>query len=309
MARRALLVFVLVSVASVCPAVDAPPAASAPGGDPIEKLEAALKAEGEAFAAVKDDAGPTPSKLLASVKYSADNITTLNRVLSMRHGKDMLVDLYVSYQLAQPLAGLDTENLRRFKSTLTAMLEQRCQYRVLPNWPAQKLLQFSGRVEGADVFEQMEKLTKLREEKNRVEFQVVKHNRVAGALAGVLKKLLLAMDDTGTDDAITRRLAEEEGGLLLDWKVTLEAIKEVAPKMAQARAKKFYDRLKELAFTKGGTKKSYRNPTSPLYNPMANSAWQAEDLYFAIPALQLVNVLAKAANEQEVKVPEPPKPK
>jgi hypothetical protein len=171
-------------------------------------------------------------------------------------------------------------------------------------WPPQTLANLNATgSDTRDLVKQMEKINKVREEKKTAEEPVVKYNRTVAALEKTLKQLLVMMADPGADEALLTRLAGEENQQSLAYEDTLAIIKTESPNMDQPRAKRFYDRLIALAHSVG-VKKTYYNYADPSYSITANSGWRSQQGYFAVSALTVVNVLATAAKEPAVKIPD-----
>lgn len=296
---------VLLAGASVLRAPPKDPMQVPTTADDFNKLIAQLKTEAEAFAKADDDKGPAPSQAVKQVQYSKESAGALGRALQAPPSKSALEDLYVLWQLIEPLKMAGNDTLAALKPVLVNILQARCQYKPLPQWPPKALatLNPSPSLPADQLTKAMEQVYKLREEKAAAEHPVVKHNRAVRALEATVKRLLAMIGDNGADEALLRRLALEEQGQFSTYEDTLAAIKAEAGQMKQERAKKLYEQIKALAF-RADTKKAYLDPTRPQYSITGNSGFWSEPAYFAVSALQVVNLLATPAKEPAVPVPD-----
>ncbi len=271
----------------------------------FDKLVAQLKVEAEAFAKAGDDKGPELSSVVKGVQYTKESAQPLFKTLSARSGPP-LEELYIAYQLLQPLKMADNDAIRPTKPVLLRLFNTRCQYRPMPRWPQQTLATLNPppNMPPDQLMKQMETIQKLRREKTQAEQPLVKHNRAVRALETTLKSLLAMLDETSCDEILLKRLAQEERDNLLTYEDTLSAIKAEIGDMKQPRAKMLYEQVKAMALNAGG-KKRYTDSTRPNYSITGNSAFaQSEPQYFAISAMQVVNLLATPAKEPAVPIPD-----
>lgn len=271
----------------------------------FETIVRTLKIEAHSFAQADDDEGPTPSKTVALLEYTAASSDALVEVLQADHGEGV-EHLYVAYQLCQPLKMSGDEVLRAVRPAVVSLLEDHCKYKSMPHWPATMLHQLRPLAEGLSPGE-LKAAKKAREQARRkkqaAEWAVVKHNRTAGALADTLKKLLGLMSDKLADELLLRQLNREDARRLATYKVTLAAIRDQAVRMDRERAKACYDRLKAMAMHADGKVKNYLDPARPKYNPAADSRFEYVRGNFVVEALKVVNLMATAAKQPAVKIP------
>lgn len=283
------------------------PASARPAQATIEGMDQALEklmAEADEFFKTANAKGPAPSAAMAGISYDADNVPALLKLLGARHGNESS-DLYVHYQLLAPLKSASPELLRRLKPILTTMLGRKYSYRDLPKWPKEKLAGLalgSGSI-SPDELKLMEKRQKALDEKFSEESKVLQHNRAYAALQALVKNLMIAMNDSGADDAMLARLAAEEREVTLDYAASLEAIKAYASQFKSPRAKKFFDALVADA-EKAEPLGKYLDKTNCDYNKTDNSKFQTQTHYFSIEALTVANMMATAAGQTEVRIPE-----
>jgi hypothetical protein len=284
--------------AGAAPAPD--PAGGGDGG--IARIIAKLKGEAEAFAKQKDDLGPPPSPLVRKLLYDDKMIAAIQPGLVVRQPK-MLEDGYVAYQLLQPLRMARNEQIHKVKPALLSVLRT-CQYQSMPQWPAAtlKALEPPTLMPTRQLELAMDKIHELREQKFVRERPVAKHNRVVKALEDTAGKLLILMDDREADTAILKQLDLAESQGRATWQGTLADIKSEVVNMKKPRAKVFYDAIRDLAL-KRFYGDSYIDPSQPTYNPTGNSSFQGASAYFPITCLEVVNVLATAAREPAMNVP------
>ncbi len=297
-----VLAALLGTAARPCAAREALRTPTSPGD--FEKLLTALKSEAETFANSGGDEEPKPSPVVAKVQYSMNSVNGLVRALSTRHGKG-LVDLYVYYQLLQPLNMAGNDLLRRLRPTLAGLLLHRCVYQPMKRWPRSTLVALNppANLPEQKLMKLMEKLQKLRREKKVAEEIIVKHNRTVAALEATLKKLLVMMADPAADEVLLKKLWAEQTQGSLRYEQTLSVIKAEAVHMNPKTAKYYYDSIKAMAY-RAGVKKRYTDPTRPRYSITANSSFYHEQRYFAVAALKVVNVLASSARQPAVKIPD-----
>ena len=273
-------------------------------GAAFDKIIATLKPEAEAFAKAGDDKGPTPSQVIKRVQYSQKSAPPLSKALTTRLG-DPLVEMYVAYQLLQPLTMASNETIQPVKPVLLGLLGQRCRHKSMPRWPKGTLRTLNPPVNlpPDKLMGEMQRIQKIRDEKLTAERPIVKHNRVVRQLERTVKKLLAMLGDDPADEALLQRLGAEYQQKLITYEDTLAAIKAEAGRMKQARAKKLYEQLKHMAF-QADTKQWYTDPTAPNYSITGNSGFHARETYFAVSALTVVNLLATPAKEPAVPIPD-----
>jgi hypothetical protein len=301
-----LLSFLALSAAALTAQTTRP--ASAPAAQPaIEGMDKAMEnlmAEADEFFKAANDKAPAPSQALSGISYNADNLPALLKLLGAKHGNDS-TDLYVNYQLLLPLKSAGPELLRRLKPTLATMIGRKYAYRDLPKWPKEKLaaLAFNTGAVSPDEIKLMEKRQKALDEKFAEEGKILKHNRAYAALLAVVKNLMIAMNDSGADDAMLARLSAEEPEASLDYAATLEAIKAHASEFKQPRAKKFFDALVADA-DKSEPMGKYTDKTGCDYSKTDNSKFLTQNHYFSIESLIIANMLAKSAGTTEARIPD-----
>ncbi len=270
----------------------------------IEKLVAALKPEADAFAEANDDRGPAPNERVKRLQYTNESIKPLTKAMGGRYGKPA-AEMYVCYQLLQPLRMANDETLRPLKPTLLHLLQRRCRYEPMPRWPKNSLaaLNPAANLSHEELAKEMRLIQQRRDEKKKAEMPVVKLNRTVREVEKTTKHLLALMADNSADEALLKRLEAEERAGLITYHDTLEAIRDRTRKMEQSRAKKLYEKLKALAFSVG-KKKRYVDPTRPSYGVTGNSSFQTHEDYFGVSAAKVVNLLATAAKEPAVPIPD-----
>ncbi|KPK79055.1 MAG: hypothetical protein AMJ81_13835, partial [Phycisphaerae bacterium SM23_33] len=266
------------------------------------KILAQLTAEAEAYVQAGGDGGPGPSKAVESVEYSAASVERLQGALRFKH-KDPLAELYVAYQLLQPLYQAGNELLRKFQPMMNELLG-RCRYEAMPNWPRQMLsdLNVPEKLPKLEQKLRMQRRDAALAKKRAAEQAVVKRNRTVNALEKTLKELMVLMADEKADDAVLERLAEEVKQRWTTFEVTLSALREQAVDMKQPQAKKYYHRMIQQARQIPG-QKEYADPARPKYSDKENSSFHSKRMYFAKEAVLVVNVLAVSAREPAVIIP------
>jgi len=271
--------------------------------DAIEEFVAALKPEAEAFTKANDDRGPAPSEHANGLRYTNESIKPLTKAMSARYGKPV-ADMYVRYQLLQPLRTADEETLRPLKPTLLQLLERRCRYEPMPRWPKGALaaLNPTANLSHEKLAREVRLIQQRRDEKKKAEMPIVKFNRTVREVEKTTKHLLALMADNSADEALVKRLKAEERAKLITYHDTLVAIRDQTANMERSRAKKLYDELKALAFSVG-TKKRYVDPTRPNYSATGNSSFHVREDYFGVSVAKVVNLLATAAKQPAVPIP------
>ncbi|OPX24278.1 MAG: hypothetical protein B1H04_02420 [Planctomycetales bacterium 4484_123] len=277
----------------------------------FQKLLAQLVPEAENYAQAPGDAAPAPSGVMRNVQYTLASAGQLRQALRTKL-KDPQAQLYLAYQLLQPLPMAGDDLLLKLRPTLTDML-QRCQYQSMPTWPRATI----------QLLKQPRKrlprhLAQLREKRRRAalaqkrtaEQAIVKQNRMANALEKLLKSLLVLMGDEKASQAMLERLSSEVRRRWCTYRYTLEAVRNQAVHMKQDQAKSYYDHILRLAREASG-QRHYADPTQPEYRDDGNSSFRSQRLHFAAEALKVVNLLATAARQPAVLLPgeKPPKKK
>ena len=304
MARYLLPATILALALAAAPAARKAKLQTPKSGEDFDKILEALKPQAKAFAEARGDGAPKASDVVKKLQYAPDSAIALSKALQARHDKPM-EQLYVVYQLIQPLKMAGDDTLRRVKPALVRLLKQHRTYKRLPRWPAATLRRLvpPANLPADRLAKEMPKIQKLRQEKLSAERPTVKHNRLVSGLEGTLKALLITIGEKSVDELLLQRLVWEEANRMATCYTTLAVIKDRAVKMKQAQAKTYYDALLELAAKIGPTKKHYLYPTRPRYSLTGNSSFASGHSYFIITALNTVNLVATAAKEPAVKVP------
>ncbi len=274
-------------------------------GAAFDKIIAALKPQAEAFAKAGDDKGPTLSQVIKRVQYSPKSAQPLSNALTARLG-DPLAEMYVAYQLLQPLTRASNETIQPVKPVLLRLLGQRCRHKTMPRWPKGTLTTLNPPADlpPDKLMGEMQRIQKIRDQKLTAERPVAKHNRMVRQLERTIKNLLAMLGDNPADEALLQRLGQEYQHKLITYEDTLAAIKAEAGRMKQARAKKLYKQIKHMAFQAGAIRQHYTDPTAPNYSITGNSGFHARQTYFAVSALTVVNLLATPAKEPAVPIPD-----
>ena len=304
MTRYVLSATILALVFAAAPAARKPSLETPKSSGDFGKIVEALKPQAKAFAEDRGDAAPTVSDEVKKLQYVPDSTIALSKALQARHGKP-IEQVYVVYQLTQPLKMASDETLRRIKPALIRLLKRHCTYKRFPRWPPGTLRRLvpPANLPADRLAKEMPKLQKVRQEKLAAEKPTVKHNRLVGSLEVSLKTLLILVGDKQVDKLLLERLVQEEAGGMSTCYTTLSVIRTRALKMKQEQAKIYYKALRELADKVGPVKKHYVDPTRPRYSLTGNSSFAGGPSYFIITALQTVNLVATAAKEPAVKVP------
>ena len=295
---------VLLVCACFCPGAPKEPMQVPTTVEALAKIVQQLKGEAEAFAKGGDDKAPKVSKVVKRLQYSRESAQLLVEALKGKYG-DPLTELYVIYQLLQPLKMAGNETIRPAKTALLNLLNRRCRYERMPRWPRAKLaiLNPPPNLPADELIKRMQKVHQLRREKTTAERPIIKRNRVVRAVETTVKRLLAMLGDASADEALLKRLAFEETHRLTTYEDTLAAIKAQAEHMKQPRAKRIYEQLKAMAY-QVGRKKHYLDPTSPKYSLTGNSGFDSKPLYFAVSTLQVVNIVATFAKQPAVPIPD-----
>jgi len=263
----------------------------------------ALQIEGQAYDKAAGDKAPPLSDAVKRVQYTAKSSPALQKVLRTRYGGG-LADLYVKHQLLQPLKMADDKTLRPLQAYLVGLLG-RCQYKPMPKWPRHMIaaLFLPNGLSAEKQLQAMKKMNEVRQKKHRAEQKIAKENAIVNAVEKTVKHLLVLMDHPGADAALVNRLKTEETRRFGTFHDTLAVIKAEAVRMKQPRAKKLYQALKAIGYSVG-VKRNYIDWSAPRYSSSANSGYGSKPAYFGVATLQVVNVLATAAKEPAVKIPD-----
>lgn len=304
MTRYVLSATMLALAFAAAPAARKPSLETPKTREDFDKIVEALKPQAKAFAEGRGDNAPTVSDVVKKLQYMPDSTIALSKALQGRHGKPM-EQMYVVYQLTQPLKMAGDKTLRRAKPALVRLLKQHSTYKQLPRWPSATLRRLvpPANLPADKLAKEMPKLQKVRQDKLAAERPPVKHNRLVNALEVTLKTLLIMVGEKQVDDLLLERLVQEEASRMATCYTTLSVIKNRALKMKQEQAKIYYKALRELADKVGAVKKHYVYPTRPRYSLTGNSSFESAHSYFIITALQTVNLVATAAKEPAVNVP------
>ncbi|MCK4626875.1 MAG: hypothetical protein KAV00_16305 [Phycisphaerae bacterium] len=272
----------------------------------FKKIVGELKTQAKTFAEAADDKAPSQSKITAKIRYSPKSSAPLIKTLKALSGKPP-AKLYITYQLISPMTKASDETIRPLVPMLIDMLGKDCVYKSMPRWPRATLDKLKP-PKKKDSAEQKKRRNEARRKKTDDEQSVVKHNRTVNALEKTVKQLLVLINDPKADETLLRKITREHKKRLATFKETLLVIKSEAGRMKPDRAKKFYDRLKIMAF-KDNKQKQYSDPTKPVYKAQKNSSFAAERANFAVSAIEVINVLATSAKQPAVKLPgtKPPK--
>jgi len=292
-----------VGVASAGPAADKKTLQTPTTHKEFKAITDALKAEGQAYDKAGGDKAPPLSDAVKRVQYTAKATAALQKALGTRYGGG-LADLYVKHQLLQPLKMADNKTLRPLQGYLVGLLG-RCQYKPMPKWPRHMIaaLYLPNGLPPDKQLQAMKKMNEIRQKKHRAEQKVAKENAIVNAVEKTVKHLLVLMDHAGADAALVKRLKFEEAKRYGTFHDTLAVIKAEAVRMKQPRAKKLYQALKAIGYSVG-VKRNYIDWSAPRYSSSANSGYGSRPAYFGVATLQVVNVLATAAKEPAVKIPD-----
>ncbi len=272
----------------------------------FEKIVGELKVEARKFAEAKNDEGPSQSKIITKIRYSPKSSAPLIKTLKALSGKPP-AKLYIIHQLLVPMEKAADETIRPLAPMLIDMLGKDCAYKSMPRWPRATLDKLKP-PQKKDSPERIKLRNKALAKKTSTEQAVVKHNRTVHSLEKTVKHLLVLINDPKADETLLRKITHEHKKRLATFKDTLLVIKAEAGRMKPDRAKKFYDRLKTMAF-KDNKQKRYSDPTKPVYKTEKNSSFASERTNFAVSAVEVINVLATSAKQPAVKLPgtKPPK--
>lgn len=268
----------------------------------FEKLLGQLTAEAQAYAESGGDGAPAASAATAGVEYSLESVKPLQEAFSAKQ-KDPLANLYVAYQLLQPMYKAGNELLRKFQPTMNQLLD-RCRYKSMPKWPRQMLSDLNPPAKLPRHLQQarLKRRNEALARKRSAEQAVVKHNRMVHALNTTLKELMVLMGEQKADEALLDQFEREVKLRWSTFEVTLSAVRKQAVHMKQPQAKRYYRRMLDEARRVRG-QKQYADPASPRYSDKENSSFRSERKHFAAEALKVVNLVATSAREPAVIVP------
>ena len=275
----------------------------------FQKLLAQLTPQAENYAQAPGDASPAPSPIMRNVQYTLRSAEQLRRALRTKL-KDPQAELYLIYQLLQPLPMAGDDLLAKLRPTLTELL-QRCRYQSMPTWPRAtlQLLKRPRKPLPGHLAQAREKRRQAAlAQKRTTEQAIVKQNRLANALEKLLKSLLVLTGDEEASQAMLDRLSREIQRRWCTYRDTLEAIRKQAVHMKKDQAEKYYDHILRLA-RQVPRQRHYADPTQPIYRDDGNSSFRSQRLHFAADALRVVNLLATSARQPAVLLPgeKPPK--
>ncbi len=272
----------------------------------FEKIVTTLKVEARIFTEAAGDKAPSPSKVVAKIRYSPKSSAPLMKALKAIPGKPP-EKLYIIHQLLVPMKKASDETIRPLVPALIDSLQKDCRYKSMPRWPGATLDKLKPSKK-KDSPERIKLRNEARRKKTTTEQSVVKQNRTVNALEKTVKHLLVLVDEPSADEALLRKIAHEHKKRLATFKETLLVIKSEAGRMKPGRAKKFYDHLKTMAF-KDNKQKQYSDPTKPIYKAEKNSSFAFVKSNFAVSTVEVINVLATSAKQPAVKLPgtKPPK--
>jgi len=281
---------------------------TAASAEDFEKILAPLNQQGQAYAARGGDAGPAPSRQMETIQYSDASAKELNKALRTR-SRDPLADMYVAWQLLQPLHMAGNELLVQLRPAMVELLGM-CQYQKMPEWPRSMLDTLAPSRRKAPP--SIERLRQQRRDaalakKRQAEQAVVKNNRMAHALEETLKSLLVLMGDEEADKAMLDRFRSEVDMKWTTYAHTLDAVRGQAVHMKKDQAKLYYDALLDVV-GEHPAPSEHADPTRPSYSDTANSSFQTKRLDLPTETLKVVNLLATASGEPAVIVKPGKKP-
>ena len=271
----------------------------------FEKIVGELKVEARKFAEAKNDEGPPQSSIVAKIQYSPKSSAPLIKTLKSLSEKPP-AKLYITHQLVSPMTKASDETIRPLVPILIDMLGKDCVYKSMPGLPRSTLDKLKSSKKESP--ERIKHRNEARRKKADDERAVVKYNRTVHALEKTVKQLLVLIGDPAADEALLKRLESEKKRRMATFEDTLVVIKSEAGRMKPDRAKKFYDRLKAMAYS-DKRQKRYSDPTKPIYKADKKSSFTSRKIHFAVSTLKMVNILATAAKQPAVKIPgeKPPK--
>lgn len=263
-----------------------------------------LKSEGKAFAEAGDDAAPAPWPAMKDAWFvggAADFLAPALQDCAAGGG----ANLYVAWQLCQPLLGANDELLRKLEPQLSALLD-RCTFKPMPTLDAVRLqaLIVPEGAKGPDAQQRLRRRDEVLAEKQKQEHVAVKHNRSAAALAKTLKQLLVMMASPAADDKFLARLEKEQKEQWNGYLDSLAVVKSEAVRMSRERAKKYYARLKELAAAPPEGKRKFADPTSPKYDDKTSSSFPESEHHFAREVVEAINLVCTQAGEPALLLPD-----
>ncbi len=270
----------------------------------FEKILTALKDEAKTFAAAADDKGPSSSKTVAGLQYSAKSSAPLVKVIKALPSEP-LEKLYVAFQILGPLKMSSDETMNLLSQPLFALLVNDCRYKSMPGLSGSDLSDLAPpKPSVKESPARVKRRNEVRRRKAAAEWAVVKYNRTVNALETTIKQILVLMNDPVADDALLQKIETEQKHRLITFEKTLSIIWTESGRMKKARAGKYYRRLKKIAQDSGLRKKRrYVNPTKPAYNKTGNSSFESKKVCFAVSVLKVVNVVATSAQEPAVTIP------
>lgn len=290
----ALVLASLPAVAAAQTSLPAAPTAPAPAADLAPVLEA-LRTDAQAWAQRETIEPPAVAAAVAALEPSQATLLALRRELAHAQSRDAAEDLYIRGQLLTPLNRASPEALRPLLPILASVGGAARFDESLPRYGDAELERLGASGEQA---------ARARERKLELDRQVLRRNLLARQMRRTLLELQLRADLPTADRSVLAAIRRDADDGLVTYLDALAAIEARSTDMPARRAKVFYDELRGLAGAAGGRQAEFVDPTDADLVGDRNAQFRRETRVPGQDVAELVNLLATAAREPAIEVPQ-----
>jgi hypothetical protein len=277
---------------------------STPVGDvtALNNLLAQIAAEAAVWAG-DDKADDVPATALLKDVYPTEaNLAWLSGELGKVQSKNHAEDLFIRFQLLQPLRQASTASLRKLIGS-AERLGTAAKYEPLPQYTNAQLERLRMPAPGDATPDQVKRIQAEQAKKLAADRSVIRNNMLVRRIQRTAMELHLLADQPQADQDIIKTLTNDADKGLVTYTDALAMIDARVTELNATRAKMFYDALKALLAKAGNKTADFTDPAKANYEPERNSTFATEHRMPGADLANVINVLATAARQPAVEVP------